>query len=264
MSNDSSHPSVTEGRTRMQSVDRVVGVLMCLADSEPELGVTEIATLLGLPKSAVHRVLEALVDSGMIAKERERGKYRLGPRAIELSVAAFGTVDFQSMARPVMESLRDEVGETVTLSMRQNRQRVYVSQVESREDVRMTVDIGRRAPLYAGASGRAILMTFTPAELEEYFEHVDLTPLTDQTVSDQKSLRSILVEDAGRGYTVSLGERDPYAAAIAAPIMSRTGHAFGCVSICGPSTRLTGDRLESCGPALRLATEQISELVGGA
>jgi DNA-binding IclR family transcriptional regulator len=247
----------------MQSVDRVVGVLMCLADGEPELGVTEIATSLDLPKSAVHRVLESLVGTGMISKERERGKYRLGPRAIELSVAAFGTVDFQSMARPVMEALRDEVGETVTLSMRQNRQRVYVAQVESREDVRMTVDIGRRAPLYAGASGRAILMTFTPAELDEYFEHIDLTPLTQNTVQDEQRLREVLEEDAERGYTISLGERDAYAAAVAAPIISRAGHAFGCVSICGPAPRLAGELLDSCGPAILRATEKISEMVGG-
>ncbi len=248
----------------MQAVERVVGVLMCFTDGRKELGVTQIAEALELPKSAVHRVLESLVDTGLVTKQYERGKYRLGPRALELSLAALGTADIRSLALPIMESLRDETGETVTLSFRINRERIYVAQVESRQDVRMTIEVGRRQPLYAGASGRAILMTFSDAELDDYFERVDLRPLTDRTVRDGESLRAILAEDRQRGYTVSLGERDAYAAAVAAPIRSRSTHAFGAVSVCGPGTRLSGPQLDSCAEALLRATKQLGDLVAGA
>jgi DNA-binding IclR family transcriptional regulator len=247
----------------MQAVDRVVSILMCFTDGQRELGVTEISQALGLPKSAVHRVLEALTDSGMVTKQGERGKYRLGPRSMDLSLAALGTVDVRSLALPIMEALRDETGETVTMSARINQQRVYLLQVESREDVRMTVEVGRRAPLYAGASGRAILMTFTPEELDEYFSDVIIEPLTERTLQDEDEVRATLAEDARRGHTISFGERDPYAAAVAAPIFSRTSHAFGCISVCGPTSRLTSQLLEDCGEAVAEAAAMVSQTVGG-
>lgn len=247
----------------MQSVDRVTAVLMCFTSGEPELGVTEIAQRLALPKSAVHRILEALTIAGMTTKEFDRGKYRLGPRATELSLAALGTVDVRSLASPVMEELRDSTGETVTLSFAIGNERVYVAQAESKQDVRMTIEVGRRAPLYAGASGRAILMTFPEVELDQFLSHVELTPLTDRTVRDRDTLTSLLDGDRERGYTMSSGERDPYAAAVAAPIVGRNARAFACFSVCGPRARLDATLLESTGPAVVAAAERISEMLRG-
>lgn len=247
----------------MQSVERVTAVLMCFTSGEPELGVTDIAQRLELPKSAVHRVLEALTRSGMTTREHDRGKYRLGPRATELSLAALGTVDVRSLALPVMEELRDTTGETVTLSFAIGNQRVYVAQVESRQDVRMTVEVGRRAPMYAGASGRAILMTFGEGELDHYLSEVALTPLTDRTLHDRAELERVLAADRVRGYTDSSGERDPYAAAVAAPIVSRHSRAFACFSVCGPRSRLNAQAREFCGPLAMAAADTISELLRG-
>ncbi|MGB3438146.1 MAG: IclR family transcriptional regulator [Actinophytocola sp.] len=247
----------------MQSVERVTAVLMCFTDGDPELGITDVAQRLELPKSAVHRVLEALTKSGMTTREHERGKYRLGPRVTELSLAALGTVDVRSLALPVMEDLRDATGETVTLTFAIGNQRVYVAQVESRQDVRMTIEVGRRAPLYAGASGRAILMTFGEAELDHYLSQVELTPLTDRTLQDRAALVDVLAIDRVRGYTDSSGERDTYAAAVAAPITGRNSRAFACLSVCGPRARLDGAARDTYGPVAVAAAERISDMLRG-
>jgi DNA-binding IclR family transcriptional regulator len=247
----------------MQSVDRVTAVLMCFTDGEPELGVTDVAQRLALPKSAVHRVLEALTNSGMTTRSGERGKYRLGPRITELSLAALGTVDVRSVALPIMEELRDATGETVTLTFAIGNQRVYVAQVESRQDVRMTVEVGRRAPLYAGASGRAILMTFNEADLDHYLSLVELTPLTDRTLHDRAALIDVLAADRTRGYTDSTGERDPYAAAVAAPIVGRNPRAFAGLSVCGPRARLDEQARVTIGPMAIAAANRVSDLLRG-
>jgi DNA-binding IclR family transcriptional regulator len=241
----------------------VVGVLLSFSSDHAELGVTEIAHKLDLPKSAVHRILESLTNSGLVSRERDRGKYRLGPRAIELSLATLGTVDVRSLALPLMEALRDRTGETVTMSFLVNRERVYVAQVESRQDVRMTVEIGRRAPLYAGASGRAILMTFADNEVREYLDEVQLLPLTESTVQDRAQLLQMLAESSAQGFTTSAGERDPYAAAAAAPIRSRGSRAVGCLSVCGPRDRLRARTLEACGAAVVETAARLSDLLGG-
>lgn len=247
----------------MQAVERVTAVLLSFTSRHAERGVTDISKQLNLPKSAVHRILESLVDSGLIRKDRDRGKYRLGTRAIELSLAALGTVDIRSLALPLMEHVRGATGETVTLTFAINHERIYVAQVESPQNVRMTVEIGGRAPLYAGASGRAILMTYDKEDLDAFLDEVELTPLTDRTPHDRAELLATLLEDGARGYSVSTGERDVHAAAVAAPVRARGGQAFAAMSVCGPRGRLDVDRLHECSAAVLAATQRLSQMVSG-
>ena len=77
----------------MQSVQRVCSILLSFKVEEPILGVSEIARRLDLPKSAVHRLLDSLVQLGLVARDRASSRYRLGPRAVELGFAALGTPD---------------------------------------------------------------------------------------------------------------------------------------------------------------------------
>ncbi|SDF34971.1 transcriptional regulator, IclR family [Lentzea fradiae] len=247
----------------MQAVERVSAVLLSFTESGRDLGVTEIAEAVGLPKSAVHRILEALAKSGLLAKDHDRSKYSLGPRLLELSLVSLGSMDIRTLSQPIMEDLRDELGETVTLSFVVGKQRMYVAQVESKQDVRMTIEVGRRAPLYAGASGRAILMTFSEADLSEYLSGVELAPLTARTVRDKTTLRAMLAVDQRRGYSVSQGERDPYAAAVAAPIVARGSRAIGCFSVCGPHDRLKDAVPEKFGPVIAEAAVKMSAVLKG-
>ncbi|GHH39072.1 IclR family transcriptional regulator [Lentzea cavernae] len=247
----------------MQAVERVSAVLLSFTESNRDLGVTEIAEAVNLPKSAVHRILDALTKSGLLAKDPERSRYSLGPRLMELSLASLGSMDIRTLSQPIMEDVRDAVGETVTLSFVVGKERMYVAQVESKQDVRMTVEVGRRAPLYAGASGRAILMTFSPADLDAYLAGVDLAPLTERTIRDRTTLRAMLDVDQRRGYSVSRGERDPYAAAVAAPIVARGNRAIGCFSVCGPHERLKDAVAETLGPVVTEAAAKLSALLRG-
>ncbi|HEY8474778.1 MAG TPA: IclR family transcriptional regulator, partial [Natronosporangium sp.] len=197
----------------MQAVERVASILLAFTSVRGEQGVSDLSRRLGLPKSAVHRALDALVETGLVSRNVATSKYQLGPRALELGLAGFGTPDLRALAEPVMVQLRDRTEETVTLSYRVNTERVYAAQVESPQPVRMTITVGMRAPLYAGASGRAILAAMPEAEFEEYLAKVELRPLTGTTVFDPASLRSVIEEVRELGYAVSFGERDPWAAA---------------------------------------------------
>lgn len=236
---------------------------MAFTRGRSELGVTEIATLLSLPKSAVHRVLESLTASGFTVKEHERGKYRLGPRAFELSIATLGTVDLKALALPLMEELSRSTEETVTMSYAIDSMRVYVAQVESPHDVRMRIEVGRRAPLYAGASGRAMLCTYPEAELDEYLSRVKMHQLTANTIVDIDQLRTVLKQDLERGYAFSAGERDPYAAAAAAPICTATGRAIGVLSVCGPTARMDDGKIQDYGKRVAAAAKTLSEMLAG-
>ena len=246
-------------RAPMQSVERVSAILLAFSKDGPLLKLTDIARRLDLPKSAVHRILDSLVQTGFVMREPESARYRLGPQAVELGMAAIGAPDVATIADPLMRWLTTEMQETTTLSLRVGWERFYAAQIESNQNVRMTVEIGRRWPLYAGASGRAILSALPPAELDYYLETVDLVPLTRGTIIGKERLRAELVGDCGRGYASSSGERDPSAAAVAAPIKGQSGRVIGSLSICGPITRFDPDSITRYGSLVVTATGELTK-----
>lgn len=221
----------------MESAERVSNVLLAFTSGEPVLGVAEIARRLGIPKSAVHRTLTALCRTGLVRQDPATAKYRLGMRAVDLGLAALDHGEIRTAALPVLREVTSRTGETTTMSLLAGRERFYAAQVESPQDVRMTVEVGLRCPLYAGASGRAILAFFSEAELDEYLRSVVLTALTERTITDAARLRDVLKQVRALGHAVSHGERDAWAAAVAAPFWDRDGRLAGSLSVCGPIAR---------------------------
>jgi DNA-binding IclR family transcriptional regulator len=244
--------------TTMQSVERTCNVLLSFKAEEPVLGVSGIARRLGLPKSAVHRTLDSLVRMGLVARDRTSSRYRLGPRAADLGFAALGTPDIRGLALPLLQDLSRRTRETATLSLLSGHERFYAAQVEGPEDVKMVIEIGKRCPLYAGASGRAILAYFSTAQLSAYLAATRLEPLTENTITSPEDLVANLGVVRSRGYSVSLGERDPWAGAVAAPVF--LGDVLiGSISICGPHIRFTPDKVTAYGELVKAETEQLSK-----
>lgn len=243
----------------MQSVERISSILLSFTSGEQVLGVTEIARRLNLPKSAVYRSLDSLVWTGLVARDSSSPRYRLGPKAIELGLAAIGARDLRTIALPQMQRLVDETSETATLSLAVGHERVYAAQIEGPQVVRMTVSIGPHFPLYAGASGRAILAFLSDAARRAYLETYTLTRLTDATLSEPDELEGALEEVRANGYAASRGERDPAAAAVAAPIFGPLERVIGSLSICGPITRFGQEQIERYGPLVRTAALSLSE-----
>jgi IclR family transcriptional regulator, acetate operon repressor len=246
----------------LQTVERAMGILLAFTASDRSLGVSEIARSLDLPKSAVHRILGSLLKTGFVERDEPGGRYRLGPRAIDLGMAAMGTQDVRAMALPIMQDLSLKTGETVTLSMLIGRERVYVGQVEGSKTVRMTVRVGARFPLYAGASGRAILAALPQPEQDAYLDSVPLRPLTPDTITSRPGLERELKTVREAGYASSSGERDPWAAAVAAPLVTARGRVLGSVSVCGPRQRFGRAEVDEYGRAVAAAAALISAQLG--
>lgn len=238
-----------------------MNVLLAFTE-DSELGVSEIAHELNLPKSAVHRMLTSLLSTGFIEKSEPTGRYRLGAKAVEFGLAALGTPGIRESVLPVMEELSRDTQETVTLSARIGGERVYVGQIEGPTTVRMKVNIGARYPLYAGASGRAILSFLPHGERNAYLTVTTLAALTRETIVTRDELESEIRSVRRRGYAVSRGERDPWAAAVAAPVLTSRGRVIESLSVCGPRQRFDPRHVRECGDAVRRAAELLSSQTG--
>lgn len=227
-----------ETPTGTESASRVVDVLLLFTDGSGPLGVTRIARELGLSKAVVHRILQTLVGKGMLVADGHRRGYRLGPAASTLGSRALQDSDLRAAAVELLRELREFTGETTTLTAIIPQGRIYLEQIPSPQEIKMTVEQGRRFPLHAGSSGKCML-AFLPAQHREQVLAEPLAPLTPETCTDPEALREEVEGIRRRGFATSSGERQPDAASVAAPVLGPSGQVLGAISVCGPRYRLT-------------------------
>lgn len=226
------------------AVTRTADVLTFLAQAPPRpVGVTEIATGLGLSKAVVYRILASLHDRGYVEFDAATRRYLLGPKCLALGTAYLERTDTRRSVHDALVTLSARSEETATMSLRTGWERMYVDQILPPDDIKMVVPIGRLFPLHAGASSKAFLAFLPEDERERFFaEHADLPALTERTVIDPDALRAELEEIRTRGYASSLGERQQGAASVAAPILDRGGAPAAVISVCGPIARFQSRR----------------------
>ena len=236
-------------------------MLLTFAGTRGTLGVSEVSRRLGLSKAVVHRILSSLVSRRLLAVDENGGRYRLGPAAATLGARALRDLDLRENALPVLRRLQQETGETATVSELVGVSRVYLDQIPSLQEIKMTVEIGRPFPLHAGASSRAIL-AFAPPDLRRQILDGSLGALTPKTIVDRVELEAELARNAREGVAASFGERQPGAASVAAPLLVADGHAIGSISVCGPVDRFGGETVRRLYPLVRDASRELSRKLG--
>jgi IclR family transcriptional regulator, acetate operon repressor len=241
------------------AIDRALAVLGVLAEASQPIGVTEIARRVGLPKSVVHYHVSALVRNRYVEARPDR-RYGLGYAALRLGRGSHSNLELRSRALPHMRVLHHETWETVTLSVLVGRERVYVDQLVSPHEIKLSVELGRPFPLHAGASGRAIL-AFLSADLREALLAEPLERLSSRTVVDPAGLRDLLDTARATGIAISRSERHEGAAAVAAPVFDAHGVA-GAMSVCGPEFRFDDASVERFTPLLKAAAVRLSRELG--
>jgi IclR family acetate operon transcriptional repressor len=259
MRNDQLRPIRT---TRPSSIEKAIDVLFCFDLQRPQLRLVEISQRLGLHKSTAHRLLSLLKKKGLVVVDPTTQLYSLGPALVELAWIVLRQQDLRSVCRPYMEQLRQTTNETVSLNIRMGNKRVCIEELQSDQEVKYSQALGLTAPLHVGAPGKALLAFLPDAELDRVLATLTLTPLTLETITDHDALRAELAKTRARGYAVSVGERSPWAAAVAAPIRDGSGQTIAAVSVLGPSHRLTSKVLKELGVQVIKVAKEISTAVG--
>lgn len=247
--------------TGTEGAARVADVLLAFMDGPDSLGVSAIARELDLSKAVVHRILQTLVQRGLLTADTGTRAYHLGPAAAALGARALRESDLRAIAMPVLRELQQATGETTTISALVAGGRVYLDQVESVREIKMTVEVGRRFPLHAGSSSTCML-AFLPADQQKAVLSAPLERLTARTVTDPETLRARLADARRHGYARSGGERQEGAGSVAAPVFGVDGSVLGAVSVCGPADRVDAAARERFVPPLTAAADRISRGMG--
>lgn len=234
---------------------------MDLLERRREVGLSEAARETGVPKATVYRLLSTLADNGLLARTSDR-RYRLGLRLLHLGTQVADSLEVRRLAIPTMKWLRDRTGQSTQLVIRDGTEGVYVERVEGTTPVRLYLAVGRRAPLYAGASTRLLLAFCSPERRAAILAEAPPQPHTPNTVTDPVQLRLLLEETRLQGWTVSLGELQPGTAEMAAPIFDHRGKIEAALSIAGPDNLYQPEHVRGYLPLLMQAAAEISRGLG--
>lgn len=251
-----------QGADGARAILRVPEVLIAVA-SEQGLSFAQLRDHLGLPKSSLHRLLRTLEQGGYLVERS--GAYSLGPSSARLSQSladALPARDLQSSVRPTLEWMAQESGESVMLAvLTDDREMVaYVDVINSSTPLRVTVPLGQKRPLYAAASGQAILAFLSPEERDRYLMRTDFEQLTPDTL-DRDGLSEKLIDVHERGVVFDRNGSFIGASGIASPCFDRSNRVCGAVSVAGPTDRLDPIRERLCQLSLE-AGERVSRLLG--
>jgi len=211
-------------------------VLEMLSDAAGGLGVTELATRLGVHKATASRLLGTLSSRGLVEKDPGSGKFRVGVGLIRLAGAAMAGLDVIQQSRPVLEDLCERSGETVNLAIMDRDDVLYVDQVTAPHAIVMANWVGRHSPVHCSSSGKVLLAFGDQGAVDRLLSR-SLERLTRNTITDPERLRTQLADVRRRGYAHAVGELEEGLNTVAAPVMS-AGQAIAAVSISGPSFRV--------------------------
>ena len=214
------------------AVQRAFAVVDALAGAESELGTNEIARRTGVNPSTVSRLLATLVAGGLVEHIPDSGRYRLGPRFLQLGNIVLARLDLRQIARPHLQSLVDSTGETATLSAPGDRDAVTIDFVQSPSSVQGVARLGRPSIAHATATGK-VLLTFGKARLPPG----PLKVYTNKTIAKRSELAAELEAVRERGYAYNFGEREDDLHAIAAPVWGNHGELAAIMGVQGPAQR---------------------------
>ncbi len=245
----------------VRPVYRALQLLKTMGEQGRDLGLTEIASLTGLPKTTAFKYLRTLCECGMVSRDPDADRYRIGLVVWQLAQLAGDQRAVREIAMPYLRSLRDRFDETVNLAILEQQEIVYVDIVESRRSLRMQAAPGQRDPAYATALGKAML-AFLPAS--EWRAHVPsrLVPRTAHTLTSVTALRAELDLIQRRGYAVDRGENEEGLSCIAAPLLGMNQQLAGAISVSAPAMRLARTTQREMIDAVRAAAEAASKRLG--
>lgn len=248
-------------RKSIQSVDRALSLLEILAAENGEASLQTLSRKAGLNRTTAYRLLRALQSHDMIQQNPTSRHYRLGLKLLGLAAAVRSQLDIRQHARPALERLAVQSGETANLAIREGTEAVYIDQVSSSHPIRAFTQVGARVPLHCTGVGKVLLAYLTEEDLSVIAAQ-DLTKYTSQTIGDWRKLRDELNKIRASGWALDAEEMQPEVRCIAAPVFDDQGRVVAAISIAAPAQRLTGMRQHELAPVVRRAGADVSLALG--
>ena len=240
------------------TVGKALSVLDHVASYRRPVRFGELLADSPFPKATLYRFLQTLTNQGMLSYDADRQTYAPGLRLVRLAHAAWRQSSLAPVARPYLDALSAEVGETVHLAQLDGGHVLYVDKRNAREPIEMFSQAGKVGPAYCTGVGKAMLAQLPEAELDTVLALQSFHPFTDNTLTSPEALRDELRAIRRRGFAFDREEHEPGIICVAVPVLARSGRILGALSVTSSTARTDLDALGALAPRLRRAAEAIA------
>ncbi len=223
----------------IQSLERAAAMLRLLAGGERRLGLSDIASSLGLAKGTAHGILRTLQAEGFVEQEAASGRYQLGAELLRLGNSYLDVHELRARALVWTDDLARSSGESVHLGVLHQRGVLIVHHVFRPDDSRQVLEVGAMQPLHSTALGK-VLSAYDPVAHSEVLE-VEREAFTPRTTTALGDFETLLDTVRARGWAADVEETWEGVASVAAPIHDRRRMPVGAVAVTGAVERLRPD-----------------------
>jgi DNA-binding IclR family transcriptional regulator len=211
-----------------------------------------------LERPTVRRILKCMIAEGLVMQDADSHRYFLGPLMFELGLAAAPQFDLRDICRPALQRIADRTGDTVFLTVRSGDDSVCLDRAEGSFPIKaLTLDVGTRRPLGAGAGGMALLMPLDPAAVDAIVS-ANAARLRGYNNLTAAALLKMLARARRAGYALNDIHITPGAISVGLPIVNPHGAPFAAVSVGAIAGRMTPERRQEIVGILGVEVERLS------
>lgn len=244
------------------SVQRAIDILDLFDRQTQELGVTDIARALDLPKSTAAGLIFTLEQNDYLDQNTLTRKYRLGFKLAERAGVFLDQFNLRRVAAPILETLRDATNESVNLAIRDGKYVTYIERMLGNNMLGMRSEIGKRELIHSTALGKALLAHLPTTELNQLIADYDFNPVTLHTITNPTAFLVELQETLLRGFALDNQENELGGRCVAAPIFNYQGKPVAAISMSVPIQRFPEEKIPEFGAKVKQAAQAISLQLG--
>jgi len=223
------------------SLAKGLSVLSTFGRNAPDLTLSRVAEAADMTRSAARRHLLTLQALGYVSTDGR--KFSLTPKVLELGFSFLSSRGWLFVANPVIEGLRDEVGESAAASVLDGSDIVYVSRYVVDRVLTVGATVGTRRPAYAMAMGRVLLAQLPDDQVRERLLASTPRPLTARTVYDVGALMEEILRVREQGYSVIDQELEIGLVAVSVPLRNASGSTIAAIGVCSHASYLNAEEL---------------------
>lgn len=246
----------------MKSLHKVLDIIDTLGELG-NAGIRQLSSKTGFPPATTHRIATTLVERGYFKQDPITKTYSLSLRFLELGTRVQQQFNLTLVARPHLEKLMGKTRENVNLAVQDGDEVVYLDHVQSDYSMlQLFTKPGARVPLYATGVGKMFMSQWSDSKLNANLDRSPPRAFTPHTLVDRDEILKEMERIRARGYSVDNEEMEEGVRCVAALVFNHTREPVAAVSISGAAMRITPDRIEPFGQAVRNCTMTISQELG--
>ncbi|AUV28430.1 TPA: glyoxylate bypass operon transcriptional repressor IclR [Citrobacter braakii] len=257
--------ATTPATGQVQSLTRGLKLLEWIAESNGSVALTELAQQAGLPNSTTHRLLTTMQQQGFVRQVGELGHWAVGAHAFIVGSSFLQSRNLLAIVHPILRKLMEDSGETVNLAVldQSDHQAIIIDQVQCTQLMRMSAPIGGKLPMHASGAGKAFLSQLSEEQVTGLLHRKGLHAYTHATLVSPVHLKEDLAQTRKRGYSFDDEEHALGLRCVASCIYDEHREPFAAISISGPISRITDDRVTEFGAMAIKAAKEVTLAYGG-